>query len=159
MHNISFKRFISPLSFGEGSGVRILLLVLLVVAGCRDYPIDSDGLLITERDECYVSSFSLSGVDRRNVAVDVPMVVEEDTEGLEDNGKSRPRIDVEVYFGTDLKNLYPVFNLVTDALLEPKITGLTDFSDLANPKRYTVISGSRKVRKTYTIYITVQQPN
>ena len=159
MHNINFKRFISLLSFGEGSGVRILLLVLLVTAGCRDYPIDSDGLLITERDECYVSSFSLSGVDRRNVAVDVPLVVEEDTEGLEDNGKSRPRIDVEVYFGTDLKNLYPVFNLVTDALLEPKITGLTDFSDLANPKRYTVISGSRKVRKTYTIYITVQQPN
>jgi hypothetical protein len=65
-------------------------------------------------------------------------------------------INTTVLFGTDLKNLYPQFTLVTDAKLDPKITGKVDFSDLANPKKYTVISGNRKVKKTYTVYITVQ---
>ena len=142
--------------------VFLLVMLLFSVTACTDYPVDEDGLLITEREECYVSSFSLSGVDRRNVMVGgVARIVEEFEEGetVITETKVRPRIDVEVYFGTDLKNLYPVFNLVTDAKLEPKVTGLTDFSDLANPLQYTVISGNRKVRKTYTIYITVQQPN
>jgi hypothetical protein len=137
-----------------------ILLATLAATACNDYPVDEDGLLITERDECYVSSFSLSGVDRRSVTVAVPAIIEEfaEDEEIVDEDKLRPRIEAEVYFGTDLRNLYPVFNLVTDAKLEPKITGLTDFSDLTNPRQYTVISGNRKVRKTYTVYITVQQP-
>ena len=65
-------------------------------------------------------------------------------------------INIEVQFGTDLKNLYPQFTLVTDAKLDPKITGKVDFSDLLNPKVYTVISGNRKVKKPYTVFITVQ---
>jgi hypothetical protein len=136
-----------------------LFSTMFVGTSCKDYPVDEDDLLITDRSECYVSSFSLSGVDRKSVTVTVPTVIEEDTPDIEDNGKVRPRIEAEVYFGTDVKNLYPVFNLVTDAKLEPKITGLTDFSDLSNPKKYTVISGNREVHKTYTVYITVQQPN
>jgi hypothetical protein len=67
-------------------------------------------------------------------------------------------INVEVQFGTDLKNLYPQFSLVTDAKLDPKIVGKVDFSDLQNPKIYTVISGNRQVKKPYTVLITVQQP-
>jgi hypothetical protein len=67
-------------------------------------------------------------------------------------------VNVEVFYGTDLKNLYPQFSLVTDAKLDPKITGKVDFSDLANPKRYTVISGNRKIRKTYTVTVSVQKP-
>jgi len=141
-------------------GVAFLMVVFLILIGCTDFPVDEVGLLITDREECYISSFALSGVDRRTVLVGgSSTIVEEDTEGVDDNGKSRPRIEAEVVFGTDLKNLYPVFNLVTDAKLEPAVTGLTDFSDLANPLQYTVISGNRKVRKTYTIYITVQRPN
>jgi hypothetical protein len=65
-------------------------------------------------------------------------------------------INVEVFYGTDLKNLYPQFSLVTDAKLDPKITGKVDFSDLANPKVWTVISGNRLVKKPYTVYVTVQ---
>jgi len=65
-------------------------------------------------------------------------------------------IRVEVLFGTDLRNLYPQFSLVTDAKLDPKIAGKTDFSDLANPKKWTVVSGNRKVRKEYTVIVTVQ---
>jgi hypothetical protein len=66
-------------------------------------------------------------------------------------------INVQVAFGTDLRNLWPQFTLVTDAKLDPKITGKVDFSDLENPKMYAVISGNRKVRKEYTITVTVQQ--
>ena len=68
-------------------------------------------------------------------------------------------IRAEVFFGTDLTGLYPQFKLVTDAKLEPKITGKVDFSYLDNPKQYTVVSGNRKVRKTYTIYLTVEKPS
>ena len=40
--------------------------------------------------------------------------------------------------------------------LDPKIVGRVDFSDLANPKKWTVISGNRLVKKPYTVYLTVQ---
>lgn len=128
---------------------KIFLLLPLVLAwtACNDYPIDEDGLLITTRSECYVSSFELLGTDQRSVIVDVATV---DTVAQE--------IHAEVNFGTDLHALWPQFTLVTDAKLEPKITGFVDFSDLDNPRQWTVVSGNRKVRKTYTVYLTVQEP-
>jgi hypothetical protein len=113
---------------------------------CTEYPIDEDGLLITDRTECYVSSFELLGSDEKSVRSRDAII---DTTAL--------TIDAEVFYGTDLTGLYPQFSLATDAKLEPKIHGKVDFSDLDNPKQYTVVSGNRKVRKTYTIYITVQQ--
>lgn len=117
-------------------------------AACKDdFPVDEDGLLITERAECYVSNFELLGTDRQTVRTKNPVI---DTVAQ--------TINVEVFYGTDLKNLYPQFSLVTDAKLDPKITGMVDFSDLSKPKVYTVVSGNRKVRKPYTVYITVQQP-
>ena len=128
--------------------LKIIWAVLLVIAwtGCKkDYPVDEDGLLITGRAECYVSNFELLGTDYVTVRTKAAVI---DTVAQ--------TIRVEVLFGTDLKNLYPQFSLVTDAKLDPKITGRVDFSDLANPKVYTVISGNRMVRKPYTIYVTVQ---
>lgn len=125
----------------------MLLPLVLAWAACNDYPIDEDGLLITTRSECYVSSFELLGTDQRSVIVDVATV---DTVAQE--------IHAEVNFGTDLHALWPQFTLVTDAKLEPKVTGFVDFSDLDNPRQWTVVSGNRKVRKTYTVYITVQNP-
>jgi hypothetical protein len=123
-----------------------LLLVLLVWAGCvKDFPIDEDGLLITSRGQCYVSNFELLGIDYQTVRTTTAVI---DTTAL--------TINATVFYGTDLTNLYPQFSLVTDAKLEPKITGKVNFSDLANPKQWTVISGNRQVRKTYTVYITVQ---
>lgn len=121
-------------------------MVILSWAGCSEFPVDEDGLLITERAECYVSNFELLGADYQSVRTKAPLI---DT--------LANTIAVEVFYGTDLKNLYPQFTLVTDAKLDPKVTGLVDFSDLQNPKKYTVVSGNRKVRKTYTINITVQQ--
>jgi len=123
------------------------MTVIAVTTACADNPIDEDGLLITDRDECYVSNFDLTGTDHLTVKIGDAII---DNEAC--------TINVTVAYGTDLQHLYPKFSLVTDAKLEPKITGITDFSDLANPRRYTVISGSRRVRKTYTIYITVQKP-
>ena len=123
------------------------MTVIAVTTACDDNPIDEDGLLITDRDECYVSNFDLAGTDHLTVKVGDVII---------DNNACT--INITVAYGTDLQHLYPKFSLVTDAKLEPKITGITDFSDLANPRQYTVISGSRRVRKTYTIYITVQEP-
>jgi hypothetical protein len=126
----------------------ICCLVPLAWVGCKkDYPVDEDGLLITNRGECYVSNFELLGADFQTVRSKSAVI---DTVA--------GTINVEVFYGTDLKNLWPQFSLVTDAKLDPKITGKVDFSDLNNPKTYTVVSGNRKVRKPYKVIVTVQQP-
>jgi hypothetical protein len=123
-----------------------LLVAGVVFAGCKkDYPIDEDGLLITTRQECYVSNFELLGTDYVTVRTKAPVI---DT--------LAQTIRVEVAFGTDLKNLYPQFTLATDCKLDPKITGKVDFSNLASPKVWTVISGDRQIKKPYTVYVTVQ---
>ena len=126
--------------------VSVILLGALAWTACKkDYPVDEDGLLVTARTECYVSNFELLGTDFVTVRTKTAVI---DT--------TAQTIKVEVQFGTDLKNLYPQFTLVTDAKLDPKITGKVDFSDLANPKKYTVVSGNRQIRKEYSVIITVQ---
>ena len=123
-----------------------LLVAGVVFVACKkDYPIDEDGLLITTRQECYVSNFELLGTDYVTVRTKAPVI---DT--------LAQTIRVEVAFGTDLKNLYPQFTLATDCKLDPKITGKVDFSNLASPKVWTVISGDRQIKKPYTVYVTVQ---
>src|SRR5689334_19496575 len=127
-----------------------ILLAFLVAgvafAGCsKNYPIDEDGLLITTRRECYVSSFELLGTDYVSVRTKTAVI---DTTAL--------TVRVEVLFGTDLKILYPQFTLGADCKFDAKIIGKVDFSDLANPKKWTVVSGDRQIRKTYTVYVTVQ---
>ena len=125
-----------------------ILLIVACLQSCYDYPIDEDGLLITDRAECYVSNFELLGTDYQTVRTKNAVI---DTVAQ--------TIDVEVRLGTDLKKLWPQFSLVTDAKLEPKITSWKDFSNLNSPRRWTVLSGNRKVRKEYTVNITVQQLN
>jgi hypothetical protein len=126
--------------------ISMILLGAVVWTACKkDYPVDEDGLLITGRTECYVSNFELLGSDFVTVRTKAAAI---DT--------TAQTIKVEVQFGTDLKNLYPQFTLVTDAKLDPKIAGKVDFSDLANPKKYTVVSGNRQIKKEYTILLTVQ---
>ncbi|MDR2915916.1 MAG: hypothetical protein LBV74_13995 [Tannerella sp.] len=126
----------------------LILLIFAGLQGCFNYPIDEDGLLITEREECYVSNFELLNTDHQTVRTKNPVI---DT--------LAQTIDVEVRWGTNLAKLWPQFTLVTDAKLDPKITGWTDFSDLNSPKQWTVISGNRKVKKVYTVNISVQQLN
>lgn len=125
--------------------ISLFLITFAWVRCSKDLPVDSDGLLITPRAECYVSNFELLGTDFLTVRTAAAVI---DT--------TAQTINATVFYGTDLKNLYPQFTLVTDCKLDPKITGKTDFSDLAHPRQWTVISGNRKVKKTYTVYITVQ---
>lgn len=123
----------------------LLLFTVSLVACSKDKPVDEDGLLVTNRLECYVSNFELLGTDFVTVRSKVPVI---DT--------TAQTINVEVLFGTDLKNVYPQFSLATDCKLDPKITGKVDFSDLANPKTYTVISGNRQIKKPYKVIIKFQ---
>ncbi len=124
-----------------------LAIIVLSTSNCSwEYPIDKDGLLITERAECYVSNFELLDTDHRTVRSRSAII---DT--------IEQTIDVEVLWGTNLKSLWPQFSLVTDAKLDPKITDYVNFSDLENPKQWTVVSGNRQVRKDYTVIISVQQ--
>jgi hypothetical protein len=124
----------------------IIACVLLGAVACKkDYPVDDDGLLVTTRQECYVSNFELLGTDHISVLSKAVLI---DTTGQ--------TISATVQFGTDLKNVYPQFTLAQDCKLDPKITGKTDLSDLANPKEYTVVSGDRQIRKNYKVLITVQ---
>lgn len=125
----------------------VALLILLGLFSCKeDFPVDEDGLLITDRTECFVSNFELLDTDFQTVRTRDAII---DT--------LAQTIDVEVRWGTNLKKLWPQFTLVTDAKLDPKVTGWTDFSN--SPSEWTVISGNRNIRKTYSLQITVQKIN
>src|SRR5256885_11910230 len=94
----------------------VFMLLTFVLTGCKkDYPVDEDGLLITSRQECYVSNFELLGTDFVSVRTKAPVI---DTVAQ--------TVSVTVLFGTDLKNLYPQFSLASDCKLDPKITGKVD---------------------------------
>jgi hypothetical protein len=123
----------------------ILMISAIIISCKKDSPVDEDGLLITFRQECFVSNFELLGADFVSVRSKTAVI---DTVAQ--------TIDVEVLFGTDLKNVYPQFTLATDCKLDPKVTGKTDLSNLANPKVYTVVSGNRKIRKAYKLNIKFQ---
>lgn len=125
--------------------IAILLFAVGLTACKKNTPVDEDGLLVTSRLECYVSNFELLGTDFVTVRSKAPVI---DT--------TAQTINVEVLFGTDLKNVYPQFSLATDCKLDPKIIGKVDFSDLANPKTYTVISGNRQIRKPYKVIVKFQ---
>jgi len=123
-----------------------ILMAAVTWASCKkNAPVDEDGLLITTRRDCYVSNFELLGTDFVSVRV-----------GSADIDTTQQTIKVTVQFGTDLKNLYPQFTLAQDCKLDPKITGLTDFSDTLNPRKWTVISGDRNIRKPYSVIVSVQ---
>ena len=120
----------------------ILMMSVIIISCKKDSPVDEDGLLITFRQECFVSNFELLGADFVTVRAATAVI---DT--------IAQTISVTVNPGTDLKNVYPQFSLATDCKLDPKIIGKTDLSNLANPKIYTVVSGNRKIRKPYTLNI------
>lgn len=123
----------------------ILMISGIIISCKKDSVVDEDGLLITFRQECFVSNFELLGADFVSVRSKTAVI---DTVAQ--------TIDVEVLFGTDLKNVYPQFTLATDCKLDPKVTGRTDLSNLASPKVYTVVSGNRKIRKDYKLNIKFQ---
>ena len=120
----------------------ILMMSVIIISCKKDSPVDEDGLLITFRQECFVSNFELLGSDFVTVRAATAVI---DTVAQ--------TINVTVNPGTDLKNVYPQFTLATDCKLDPKVVGKTDLSNLTSPKIYTVVSGNRKIRKPYTLNI------
>jgi hypothetical protein len=127
------------------SFLTILLGLLSVVAllSCGKEPVDDSGLLITSRSQCYMTFFDLLGSDHRTVLVSGQTVI--DTTALTVKAVAR--------FGTNMTRVKPYCSVVTDAIVEPTMGIWTDYTQ---PQKYTVVSGNRKVRKTYTVTISVQ---
>ena len=113
-----------------------LVIVCLLSQSCNDYPVDDNGLLVTDSEECYISSLILRGPDDRDVLISGVTI---DDENNTITGIAIP--------GTNIKKLKP------DCIVTPTMGVWTDFSQ---PRQYTVISGNRQVKKTYTVTITLQ---
>ncbi|RYF25190.1 MAG: hypothetical protein EOO42_04275 [Flavobacteriales bacterium] len=122
---------------------------VLFLYACKKYPVDDNGLLITTNTTCYMASFSLVGADNQTVLVTQPTF----TNGLIDT--TRLTVTAVAKFGTNLSKLKPYCGLGTnDMLVEPFMGVWTDFTA---PRTYTLVSGNRQIRKTYTVTITVQK--
>lgn len=160
----------------------IAVFLLVFSAACSsDLPVDEDGLLITDREECYVSNFDLYDTDHQTIRVGNAYV---DTVA---------QVAIAyVRYGAALTKVWPRISLSEDSKLTPKIPtfdGWTDFSSskmsvdfeegdwssgnatdqlseriVSNPtqfpasaKKYSVISGNRKIEKEYT-FLIVERP-
>lgn len=130
---------------------RILLFSILSVAmfsACDDYPIDEKGLLITDRHSCYMSSFNLVGTDNQEVLVAQPTVAN----GMIDTLACT--VTAVAKYGTNLKKVKPYCGVTDDITVEP---GMGKWIDFTESKKYTLVSGDRKVRKEYLITVTIQE--
>ena len=126
-----------------------LFFCMIFFTSCRKYPIDDKGLLITENNICYMSSFNLLGSDNQTVLVTPPTI----GNGLIDTLKGT--VTALAKFGTNITRVKPYCSPgANDMLVEPFMGVWTDFS---TPQIYTLVSGTRQIRKQYTITITVQQ--
>lgn len=130
----------------------IIRALLFTVAGAlatsclfKDYPVDEDGLIVTDRSECAVLKFDV--LDTRDISALYDELAAVDT--------IAQTITAKVKYKTDMTCLWPVFTLSTDCKLEPKIRQRYDFT---HPVSFTVISGNRKVRKKYTITLERANP-
>ena len=120
-----------------------LAVLAAITYSCKFDAIDDNGLLITTRGQCYMAFFDLLGTDNNSVLASKAAI---DTVALTVTGVAK--------FGTNLKHVKPYCSLVTDAILEPAMGQWVDFTA---PRQYTVVSGNRKVKKVYTITVTLQQ--
>ncbi len=121
-----------------------LLLVCLLAQSCGDYPLDDNNLLITDSELCYISNFELRGPDDRNVLVET---------NIPDVDGDGTVITAVAKFGTNLKHVKPHCSVAKDCILTPSMGGWIDFSQ---SRQYTVISGNRQVKRTYTITVSLQ---
>lgn len=117
------------------------IVICLLTQACNDYPVDDNGLLITDSEECYISSIILRGPDDRDVLTSFNI--------NDENGT----ITCVAKFGTNLAKLKPQCGTAKDCIVTPSMGVWTDFTE---PRQYTVISGSRKVSKTYTVTVTLE---
>lgn len=124
-----------------------LILGLSLFIGCRKYPIDDKGLLITDNTLCFMSTFNLVGTDNQTVLVTQPTFAN----GLIDT--INLTVTAVARFGTNIKKVKPYCGVAADVTVEPTMGQWTDFSQ---PRQYTLVSGNRQIKKAYTITINVQ---
>ena len=120
------------------------LLALVALLSCGKDPVDESGLLVTGRTQCYMTFFDLLGSDHRTVLVSGQTVI--DTTAL--------TVTAVAKYGTYMQHVKPYCSVVTDAIVEPNMGIWTDYTQA---QKYTVVSGNRQVRKTYTVTVTVQK--
>jgi len=127
----------------------IAICIITTALSCRKYPIDDNGLLITDNTICYMSSFNLLGSDNQTVLVTQPTFAN----GLIDTIKCT--VTAVAKFGTNITKVKPYASLgANDMLVEPFMGVWMDFTQ---SQTYTLVSGNRNIRKPYTITITVQR--
>jgi hypothetical protein len=120
-----------------------LLISFAILLSCTEHPIDEDGLLISTQSKCYIGNFFLYGPDHLDCLVAGSTVI--DTVNCTINAVAK--------FGSNIKYLKPAASLSIDSKLTPAMGVWTDFSE---PRKYTVISGNRQIKKEYTITVTLQ---
>lgn len=125
-------------------GLISIVLVLIGFSCSNDYPVDADGLLITDKTDALITYFDLLGPDNRTVLVPNTMIIND----------SLSTIVGTAAWGTNMTHLKPKCSLSIDAKVTPAMGVWVDFS---LPQTYTVISGNRKHTKKYTINISLQQ--
>ena len=121
--------------------IALFLACGLIFSGCEDYPVDEDGLLITDRELCDITRFELLGPDDQTVLVSHSIDTDNAT------------VTAVAKFGTNIKHVKPYVSVDLDCKVTPNMGEWTDFSQA---RQYTVISGNRQIQKTYTITVTVQ---
>ncbi len=129
--------------------IKTIIAIVALIAGACSYPIDDKGLLITSSTASYMTMFDLLDESHATVIIGKAAL---DT--ITD--KKMGIVTATVKYGTNLKILKPYCSVVTEATVAPMMGVWTDFSDLVNPKIYTVISGNRLVQRPYKIVLSVQ---
>jgi hypothetical protein len=116
-------------------------IFLILFLSCNE----DEVMLVTDRTDCYISRFQVRGTDNYTILADVTIGKGIDTTAL--------TINAIVKYGTDITRLKPNCSLASECSLTPFMGEWTDFT---NPRQYTVVSGNRKIKKTYTITVIVQ---
>jgi hypothetical protein len=126
----------------------LITVIFLSLPSCSD---DGYEMLITDRNDAYIATFRILGTDNFTMLATLGIGTGIDT--------AAHTITGTVKYGTDLTKLKPYCSLSPESVIEPvagspKLGTWVDFTQ--GPFQYTVMSGSRKVKKTYTVTITAQ---
>lgn len=126
----------------------LFFAAVTVLSGCNGTPIDSNGVVVHNSAQASIFGFDL--LDEDNKSVKAGNVIWDTVNGRSD-------IYIKVYARADLTKLIPSSKRSAYTMVLPEMGVVTDFSDLANPRVYSVISGNRKVKRDYTIRLSVQE--
>lgn len=126
----------------------LLFTAVAVLSGCNGTPIDSNGVVVHDSAQASMFGFDLLNEDSKSVKAE--NVIWDTIDGRGD-------IYIKVYATADLTKLIPSGKRSAYTMVLPEMGVVTDFSDLANPRVYSVISGNRKVKRNYTIHVSVKE--